>query len=111
MTTSTLTTWRRPRLGAVGGPVLIGWIMTQFGPSGFWSVIIVLMLAVAAYGAYRMTRRESLYAAEAEEYEPTPYAPVTSAGMAIAAEVVQDYYSDLDNDEDENWSEGDAPEQ
>jgi len=31
--------------------------------------------------------------------------------MAIAAEVVQDYYSDLDNDEDENWSEGDAPEQ
>jgi len=87
-------------LGAVGGPVMIGWIMTEFGPGGFWSVIIVLMLAIAAYGGYRMTRRESAYVAEAEAYEPTPYAPVTSAGMAIAAEVAQDFYSDLDGDED-----------
>jgi MFS family permease len=93
-------------LGAVGGPILIGWIMTQFGPGGFWSVILVLMLAIAGYGVYRMTRRESAYAAEAEAYDPTPYAPVTSAGMAIAAEVAQDYYSDLDDDADENWSAG-----
>jgi len=97
-------------LGAVGGPVLIGWIMTQFGPGGFWSVIIILMLAIAAYGGYRMTRRESLYVAEADDYEPTPYAPVTSAGMAIAAEVAQDYYSDLDDDADEDWSAGEEPE-
>ena len=97
-------------LGAVGGPVLIGWIMTQFGPGGFWSVIIVLMVAIAVYGAYRMTRRESLYAVEADAYDPTPFAPVTAAGMAIAAEVAQEYYSDLDEDADESWSEGEDPE-
>ncbi|WP_299191292.1 MFS transporter [uncultured Litoreibacter sp.] len=89
-------------LGAVGGPILIGWIMTSFGADGFWLVIIVLMFAVAAYGIYRMTQRASLYVEEADDYEPVPYAPVTSAGMAIAAEVAQDFYSDAD-DEDENW--------
>ena len=90
-------------LGAVGGPLLIGWIMTSFGANGFWLVIIVLMAALGFYGLWRMTRRPSLYADEAEDYDPVPYAPVTSAGMAIAAEVAQEYYSEAD-DEDENWT-------
>ncbi len=92
-------------LGAVGGPVLIGWIMTTFGADGFWLVIIVLMSAIGIYGGYRMTQRVSLYVEEADEYEPVPYAPVTSAGMAIAAEVAQEFYTDAD-DEDENWGWG-----
>ena len=89
-------------LGAVGGPVLIGWIMTNIGADGFWVVIITLMSAIGLYGTYRMTQRVSLYVEEAEDYEPVPYAPVTSAGMAIAAEVAQEFYTDAD-DEDENW--------
>lgn len=102
-------------LGAVGGPVLIGWIMTRFGAGGFWGVIIVLMAAVGVYGLWRMTRRVSLYAADPHDYEPVPYAPVTTAGMTIAAEVVQDYYSEAEDDaeddaEDETGSDTDDKE-
>lgn len=87
-------------LGAVGGPVLIGWIMTTYGADAFWLVIVVLMFAVALYGIYRMTQRVSLYVEEAEEYEPVPYAPVTAAGTATVAEVALEYYAEGDADED-----------
>ncbi len=83
-------------LGAVGGPVLIGWIMTNLGTEGFWWVVAVLMFAIALYGLYRMTQRQSLYAQEEEDYEPVPYAPVTAAGTAMAADVAQEYYAEGD---------------
>ena len=83
-------------LGAVGGPVLIGWIMTNLGSQGFWWVVAVLMFAIALYGLYRMTQRPSRYAQEEEDYEPVPYAPVTAAGTAMAADVAQDYYAEGD---------------
>lgn len=89
-------------LGAVGGPVLIGWVMTQYGPHSFWLSIVLLMCAVAIYGAYRMTQRVSLYADEAEDYEPVPYAPVTAAGMAPTGDVALDYYAEGDAEEDED---------
>ncbi|MEM9584035.1 MAG: MFS transporter [Pseudomonadota bacterium] len=84
-------------LGAVGGPLLIGWIMSNFGANGFWLVIIVLMVSLGLYGLWRMTQRASLYADEAEDYEPVPYAPVTNAGMAIVADVAQDFYSEAED--------------
>lgn len=45
-------------VGAVTGPVITGWLMSVIGPSGFWLFVAGLMLAVAAYAAYRMTRRK-----------------------------------------------------
>ncbi|MDG2340041.1 MAG: MFS transporter [Paracoccaceae bacterium] len=44
-------------LGAISGPVITGWIMSVFGPPGFFFFIAALMLVLAAYAAYRMTQR------------------------------------------------------
>ena len=45
-------------VGAVTGPIITGWIMSVIGPSGFWLFIAALMLTMAGYAAYRMTRRK-----------------------------------------------------
>jgi MFS family permease len=89
-------------LGAVGGPVLIGWIMTNIGPNGFWWVVSALMISLALYGLWRVTQRTSLYVEEADEYEPVPYAPVTAAGTAMTADVAQEYYAEGDAEEGED---------
>jgi len=47
-------------LGAIGGPVLTGWLMVRFGPSAYFIFMGVLFLALAGYAAWRMTRRAIL---------------------------------------------------
>lgn len=44
-------------LGAIAGPVATGWIMEVMGPGGFFLFMAILFLALAAYAAWRMTRR------------------------------------------------------
>lgn len=44
-------------LGAIAGPLLTGWLMDRMGPSGFFVFILVLMAALTAYAAWRMTQR------------------------------------------------------
>ena len=83
--------------------MLIGWVMSEYGPDTFWLVIVTLMSAVALYGSYRMTQRVSLYAEEAVDYEPVPYAPVTAAGTATLGEVALDYYAEGDADDDPDF--------
>ncbi|SFR48149.1 MFS transporter [Litoreibacter janthinus] len=78
-------------LGAIAGPVVTGWLMTQFGPSGFWLVIMVTMAVTTAYAAYRMTRRASAYSEE-DEYEAVPYAAVGPGSTPYIAEMAQEYY-------------------
>jgi MFS family permease len=78
-------------LGAIAGPVLTGWLMTQFGPQGFWLVIIATMLATSAYAAFRMTQRQSAYAEE-DEYEAVPYAAVGPGSTPFIAEMAQEVY-------------------
>lgn len=46
-------------LGAISGPIITGWLMTTFGPGAFFGVIAALMLAIAAYAAFRMTQRRA----------------------------------------------------
>lgn len=43
--------------GAIFGPTATGWMMETVGPRGFFLFIGVLYVALAAYAAYRMTRR------------------------------------------------------
>ncbi len=47
-------------MGAIAGPLITGWIMDLAGPGGFWLIIAVLMGALAAYAAYRMTQRPAV---------------------------------------------------
>ena len=80
-------------LGAIAGPVLLGWFMTQFGAHAFWIFIMILMSAVAGYAAYRMTRRASAYAEE-DDYDAVPYALVLPGATVVTVEAAQEYYAD-----------------
>lgn len=44
-------------LGAVSGPMVTAWMMGLVGPGGFFLFIGVLLLLIAGYSAWRMTRR------------------------------------------------------
>ena len=45
-------------LGALGGPFIVGWMMTHWGADSFLLYVAVLMAMISAYGGYRMTRRK-----------------------------------------------------
>ncbi|MBL8561254.1 MAG: MFS transporter, partial [Gemmobacter sp.] len=44
-------------LGAIFGPLATGWIMEHIGPRGFFLFIALNFAGLAAYAAWRMTRR------------------------------------------------------
>lgn len=88
--------------GAISGPILVGWFMSTLGPGGFWAYLVLVMLAMACYVAYRMTQRASLYADE-EDYDAVAYAPVLPTGTGVAVEAAAEYYADnTDTDVSEN---------
>lgn len=79
-------------LGAIAGPLAIGWIMGVVGPSGFFLYIGILTGGLAAYSAWRMTQRPAPAVTETGTY-----APVTPASSVVAVEAV--YEAQQDNDE------------
>ncbi|NAZ36019.1 MFS transporter [Rubellimicrobium sp. CFH 75288] len=68
-------------LGAIAGPVLVGWVMDAGGAQGFWGIIAAVMLALAAYAAWRMR------AAPGREIvgDRTAFTPVPVAATPVAA--------------------------
>ncbi|MBI1171227.1 MFS transporter [bacterium] len=46
-------------LGAIGGPLITGWIMGRIGPDGFFLFMALLFGGMALYTAWRMTRRQA----------------------------------------------------
>ena len=46
-------------VGAISGPVIVGWMMGLIGPVGFWVYLTFLMLLLAGYSLWRMTQRPS----------------------------------------------------
>lgn len=79
-------------VGAVAGPLAIGWIMGVLGPQGFWLFIAVLMFAISVYAGYRMTRRRSISG------ETVSYAPVMASATAVAVELAQEAYIDAEKE-------------
>ncbi len=79
-------------VGAIGGPLIVGFAMDWAGPAGFWAYLAFLMLGLAAYGGWRMTRRR----ARTTVGETVPYAKISASSTAVAAEVAQDVYRQSD---------------
>ncbi len=73
-------------MGAISGPLITGWMMGAFGPQGFWLFVAVLMIVLAAYGAWRMTQRAPVPVSELG-----PYVSVSPAASAVAVEVAQEW--------------------
>jgi MFS family permease len=74
-------------VGAIIGPLAIGWLMGIIGPSGFFLFIIVLMMMLVVYASWRMTQRPSVPVSKTG-----PFAPMSPVVSAATVEAV---YSEL----------------
>ena len=83
-------------LGAVSGPLVTGWLMGLIGPQGFFVVIAVLALAIAAYAAYRMTQRAAPAVAQTDSY-----LPVAPSASPMAVEFAQELAIESAQDADD----------
>lgn len=88
-------------VGAIAGPILTGWLMTAIGPNGFFAFIGVLMIGIAVYAAYRMTRRPVASTVD----ETVSYSPVLPGFSPVAVEVAQEVYIETTLEEVESRSE------
>ncbi|PWE30447.1 MFS transporter [Maritimibacter sp. 55A14] len=80
-------------VGASTGPLILGWVMGQVGPNGFYGFIALLMFALSGYAVYRMTQRP---APRAED--TTSYAPVGQTASPVAMELAQEIAIEMAND-------------
>ncbi|MGR3495800.1 MFS transporter [Citreimonas sp.] len=78
-------------VGAVAGPLVIGWSMQSVGPEGFFMLIATLLCALSGYAAWRMTRR-------AAPDETAAYAALSPALTAYTLETAQEYAQDAASD-------------
>lgn len=75
-------------VGAILGPLILGWMMDSFGVNGFWLFTAILLLGILTYGLYRMTQRSRAPL----DMEAVPYAPISAATTPVFAEVAQEVY-------------------
>lgn len=74
-------------VGAVGGPLAVGWLMGRIGPGGFFLFPALLLLGVAAYAGWRMTRRAALGLDGQGAFVPlVPSATSVASATAIEAQ-------------------------
>ncbi|SHE39403.1 Predicted arabinose efflux permease, MFS family [Loktanella atrilutea] len=77
-------------VGAIMGPVTLGYMLDGMGPRGYWVFLSVLMLGVGLYGIYRMTRRSRADM----PLDTTTYANLPMTTTPVAAQWAQEVYSD-----------------
>ncbi|PVA08280.1 MFS transporter [Thalassorhabdomicrobium marinisediminis] len=82
-------------VGAIMGPILLGYVMGVFGEASFWVAVATLMLAMAAYGGLRMLQRPSDTAVE----DQVSYAPVLANASVVAVDMAQEVYIETELEE------------
>lgn len=87
-------------LGAVSGPLITGWMMSVFGPSGFYMLIGVLFTMLAIYAVYRATQRPAIPVDETGSF----VAMSQSAMTPVAMEIAQEYAIETDLEEENEIS-------
>jgi len=82
-------------VGAIAGPLIVGWMMETIGAEGFWLFTASLMLGVAGYAAWRMIQRPR----GELDLEAVSYVPVSAATTQVAAEIAQEVYIETEEEE------------
>ena len=82
-------------VGAIMGPILIGWLMGQFGEAAFWAVVAILMSAMTVYGVVRVLQRPSDVSVD----DQVSYAPVMANASPVAMELAQEIYIETELEE------------
>ncbi|PWJ12137.1 MFS transporter [Jannaschia seohaensis] len=85
-------------VGAIGGPLVTGWLMGKIGPGGFWVFTGVQMALLAAYALWRMTRRKAV-----EIEESAPYVPIAGTGATpvMMTTIVDEWEEQIANEKEE----------
>ena len=81
-------------VGAVSGPIIIGYAMNAFGPEIFFVIIALLMATLAIYAGYRMTQSATVS-------DTSSYAAVLPNSTGVAVEIAQEFAFDVANDDEE----------
>ncbi len=82
-------------IGAIAGPVILGWLMDRFGPYSFFGYIGGVMALMTLYAIYRMTQRSAPRVAETASY-----APIAPTSSPVAVEVAQEIAIEMAQDEE-----------
>lgn len=82
-------------VGAIFGPILLGWLMGVFGGFAFWVVVAVLMLIMAGYGLLRVMQRPT----DLDSDDTTPYSPVMANASPFAMDMAQEIYIETELEE------------
>jgi MFS family permease len=81
-------------VGAVSGPIIIGYAMDAYGSEIFFVIIALLMATLAIYAGYRMTQRATVS-------DTSSYAAVLPNSTGVAVEIAQEFAFDVTNDNEE----------
>lgn len=82
-------------VGAVMGPMIVGWMMESFGFETYWLFLAAMSFGIALYALYRMTRRSR----GDLDIEQVSYAPVNAATTTVIAEIAQEVYIETEEEE------------
>jgi len=83
-------------MGAIGGPFLVGWMMTEFGADSFFVYLAVLLGLSAIWALFRSTIRD------APSVEDTgAYAPISPSSSIVVAEVAAEVAIDMADETEE----------
>ena len=88
-------------LGAVTGPLILGWAMERFGANAFFVYVGTMLLAVALYAMWRMTRRPAV-AVE----DQAAYAAVFPTASPVAVELSQEMVAERAQEDAEEAGSG-----
>lgn len=69
-------------IGAMSGPIVVGFLMSRIGANSFFLFISLLMTLVCVYGLYRMSQRAAI-----SVEDTAPYLPITSRTTQVATEI------------------------
>ncbi len=84
-------------LGAVLGPIVVGWMMGAAGPAGFWMFLAGLNVLLAVYAVWRMMRRPVTPGVD----ETRTYVPVSAVATPAAFGAAARSYADGPEDVEE----------
>jgi MFS family permease len=72
-------------VGAIAGPLVVGWMMDAIGAQGFWAIIAAVMLALAAYAWWRMR----VAPGKPIIGDKTTFAPIPANSTPVAADATE----------------------
>ncbi|GKY87938.1 MFS transporter [Sinisalibacter aestuarii] len=76
-------------VGAVAGPLVTGWAMGAFGPTGFFVYLVAVLLILVGYGLWRMTRRPAVPVEDTHSY-----AAVLPSASPVVMDIAQELYAE-----------------